>query len=212
MEIYSTEEQQVQAIKDWWKKNGTSVIVGLVLGLGGVYGWKQYTSYQINQKQAASAAYQAALDSYADSEGSDPAVLSQSIEQLNAGSNYQDLAKLTLTKALVEKGEYDQAAQTLQSVVATSPEPIKSVAAIRLARVQAQLEQFDASLATLASVTSADYASIVAAIRGDVLLQSGDIQGARSAYQAAIAADAGRAESLIQMKLDDLTVLEASHG
>ena len=38
MEIYSTEEQQVEAIKSFWKENGSQIIVGAVLGLGGFSG------------------------------------------------------------------------------------------------------------------------------------------------------------------------------
>ena len=33
MEIYSTEEQQVDAIKQFWKDYGTSIVVGAVVGL-----------------------------------------------------------------------------------------------------------------------------------------------------------------------------------
>ena len=46
MSTYQTEEEQVEAIKQWWKDNGKSVIGGLVLGLavvGGLKGWQQYT-------------------------------------------------------------------------------------------------------------------------------------------------------------------------
>jgi predicted negative regulator of RcsB-dependent stress response len=212
VEIYSTEEQQVQAIKDWWKKNGTSVMVGLVLGLGGVLGWKQFNSYQINQKQAASAAYQATLQSYASTDDVEPAVLAQTIEQLSGSSHYKSLAKLTLAKELVGNQEYDAAAATLEAVVASAPEPVKSMAAIRLARVQGELKAFDKALATLSGVSNAAFASSVAAVRGDILLQSGNSQGARAAYQAAIVAGAGRGEANLQLKLDDLAELEAING
>ncbi|MEW8396328.1 MAG: tetratricopeptide repeat protein, partial [Candidatus Thiodiazotropha sp.] len=40
MSEYQTEEEQVEAIKRWWKENGTSVIAGLVIGLGGIFGWQ----------------------------------------------------------------------------------------------------------------------------------------------------------------------------
>ena len=36
MEIYNSEEQQVEAIKRFWKENGTAIIAGVVLGLGGL--------------------------------------------------------------------------------------------------------------------------------------------------------------------------------
>ena len=38
MDIHRTEEEQVEAIKTWWKANGTSVIVGVVLGVAVIFG------------------------------------------------------------------------------------------------------------------------------------------------------------------------------
>ena len=42
MEVYETEEQQVEAVKKWWKENGVSLIVGVVMGLSAIAGWKYY--------------------------------------------------------------------------------------------------------------------------------------------------------------------------
>ena len=38
MEQYETEEQQVEAIKRFWKENGLSLVIGALLGLGGLLG------------------------------------------------------------------------------------------------------------------------------------------------------------------------------
>ena len=43
MEIYSTEEQQVDAIKQFWKDYGNSILIGAVVGLGGLYAWNYYS-------------------------------------------------------------------------------------------------------------------------------------------------------------------------
>ena len=43
MEIYSTEEQQVDAIKQFAKEYGPSILIGAVVGLGGLYGWNTYS-------------------------------------------------------------------------------------------------------------------------------------------------------------------------
>ena len=40
MEQFATEEQQVEAIKRFWKEHGTAIIVGAALGLGGLWGWR----------------------------------------------------------------------------------------------------------------------------------------------------------------------------
>ena len=33
MDTLTTEEQQIDAIKQWWKENGSSIVTGVVLGL-----------------------------------------------------------------------------------------------------------------------------------------------------------------------------------
>ena len=37
MTRFETEEQQVEAIKRWWKENGTAVIIGIVLAVSSDY-------------------------------------------------------------------------------------------------------------------------------------------------------------------------------
>lgn len=37
---HRTEEEQVAALKQWWKDNGNSLIIGVGLALAVVFGWK----------------------------------------------------------------------------------------------------------------------------------------------------------------------------
>jgi predicted negative regulator of RcsB-dependent stress response len=39
VEIYDTEEEQVEALKRWWKENGQATLAGLVLGIIVILGW-----------------------------------------------------------------------------------------------------------------------------------------------------------------------------
>ncbi len=64
MEQFATEEQQVEAIKRFWKEHGTAIIVGAALGLGGLWGWRAYSEAQIENKEAASVAYQNAVEAF----------------------------------------------------------------------------------------------------------------------------------------------------
>ncbi|MGL5038363.1 MAG: YfgM family protein, partial [Aeromonas sp.] len=57
MEVYTTEEQQVEVIKDWWKENGTAIIAGTVIGLVGLFGWRYYNQHQQESMEVASRAY-----------------------------------------------------------------------------------------------------------------------------------------------------------
>ncbi len=46
MEIYDTEEEQVEALKRWWKANGTAIIAGVVVAIAIVLSWKYWTNYK----------------------------------------------------------------------------------------------------------------------------------------------------------------------
>ena len=56
-----SEEEQLDAIKRWWKSNGTSLIIGVVVAAAGVFAWKAWQNYQDSQAEAASAQYQQLL-------------------------------------------------------------------------------------------------------------------------------------------------------
>ena len=57
IEGYETEEQQVDAIKQWWKDNGNTLVIGAVVGLAGLWGWRFYGDSVIEGQEQASQAY-----------------------------------------------------------------------------------------------------------------------------------------------------------
>ena len=137
MEQFATEEQQVEAIKRFWKEHGTAIIVGAALGLGGLWGWRYYSETQIESKEAASVAYQNAVETFG-SEGSD-AKVNAFIEE-NKDSGYASIAGLLAAKQAVDAGDLDAAASHLNSVVtfAENDELLVGVAARRQAVVNPQ--------------------------------------------------------------------------
>ena len=58
---FETEEQQIEAIKKWFKEYGPTIIIGLVIGLGGVFGFREYQDYSETQMQTASDAYETVM-------------------------------------------------------------------------------------------------------------------------------------------------------
>lgn len=201
MEAYETEEQQVEAIKSWWKENGKAVVVGGVVGIGAILGWKYYQSAQIEAKDTASMSYEKTLTALQAS-GAEAAESAQAFISANAKSEYATLAALQLAKVQVEAGQLDEAITQLNWIVSNSKdESLMATAQVRIARIQAQQEQFDAALTTLATVKPASWAARVAEVKGDIALRQGDIATARSAYTEALQAGMNQA---VQMKLDDL--------
>ena len=211
MEVYTTEEQQVEVIKSWWKENGTSVLAGTVIGLVGLFGWRYYNELQQTNQEAASQAYNAMTAQLAKG---DDAALEQAKSFISAhqGDAYAELAALQLAAAAVKAGKLDLAAEQLAQVAADGDESIKPIAALRLARVLKDQGKADEALAQLGKINNDAFKAQVAEVRGDVLLGQGKPEEARDAYQ--VAADAGGLQSSAELKLkmDDLALPAVTAG
>ena len=54
MEINTTDQDEIEILKKWWKENGTSLVTGLVVGLTILFGWRGWNEYVDSQGMAAS--------------------------------------------------------------------------------------------------------------------------------------------------------------
>ena len=203
MEIYSTEEQQVDAIKQFWKDYGTSIAVGAVVGLGGLFGWNYYSEHQIAQAELASEAFQTMTAPAMTEAGMLAAAETFAKDYSQKG--YQSLLSLIVAKAAVEAGDLEKAEITLKSVIATAADTsLVMVATIRLARVQAELGQVAIAITTLEQVSDPAFTAQRDELKGDFLVRKGDAELAKAAYQAAVDNGGAMASPALQMKLDNL--------
>lgn len=204
MEIYQTEEQQVDAIKSYWKKNGNAIIAGIVIGLGSFIGFNYYKDAQLEQELVVSDAYQALVES-AEAKPKNFIASGKKFISENKDSSYATLTALTLAKKAATHKDWPQVETFLITAIETSKdEGIKAIATIRLARVQIQLDKIDAALATLNAPLPKAFKSSIEEVRGDAYLLQDKADLARKSYQEAIAATVGKANSSLQIKLDDL--------
>ncbi len=202
MELYDSEEEQVQAIKDWWKENGKAVILGSVIGLGGLFGWNYYQDSVTAQKEAASDSYTQIIEQLT-TYGTNAIPEVEEFIEANKEAEYAVLVALQLAKTQAEAGELDKALAQLQwAKTNTKDKALAPITNLRIARIQLQKEQYDAALTTLNSLDSAAWTGRVAELKGDIMLRKGDKEAAYSAYVEA--QQAGDASQSIQMKLDDL--------
>ena len=210
MEIYQTEEQQVEAIKGYWQQNGNVIIAGIALGFASFIGFNLYQDNKLEQEIAVSDSYQSLLElAQTTQQGADNTqAFSDAAEKFiadNGNSSYSSLTALALAKEAASHKDWSQAQKQLTLAIASAPsEGIKAIASLRLARVQVQLEQYSEALTTLKSPLPASFIAAIEEIKGDVYLQQGKKDLARNAYQAAIAADGLATSPSLQIKLDDL--------
>ena len=204
MEIYQTEEQQVEAIKSYWQENGNMIIAGIVLGFAGFIGFNLYKDNVLDNEVAVSDSYQTLIENSA----TDKAAFSENAQKFiseNADTSYASLTALALAKEAADKKDWQGAETQLTAALKSAPsESIKGIVSLRLARVQIQQEQFEQALATLAKPLPESFKAGIEEVKGDTYLLQGKKELARNAYQAAIAADGLAGSPSLQMKLDDL--------
>lgn len=202
MEQFATEEQQVEAIKKFWKDNGSAIIIGAVLGLGGLWGWRYYTDTQILAKEMASTEYQTLVTSLSEDAALDEA---KAFITAQGETGYAPLAGFIAAQAAVEKADFPAALSQLQQVTALTSDPILlNVAHLRLARVQFAIEDYSVALTSLNSVTNEAFTADKEALRGDVFVAQGDFNQARTAYTASLAANDDRS---VKIRLDNIGAL-----
>ena len=136
MEIYSTEEQQAEAIKRFFRENGLSLALGVIVGLGGLYGWKAYNQNQITTAEQASDAYTKLVESDSVLASAD-AFISE-----NKDTQYATLAAFVAAKEAVDAKNLDLANEKLSWIVTNVDNAqLKAIATTRLARVQIAQQQ-----------------------------------------------------------------------
>lgn len=205
MEIYENENEQRDAIKNFFAENGKALVVGIVLGIGALVGWRYWNHGQLESVRQSSLAYDNAISAL--KSGNAQAV--NGVEKFVAqnSNTYGALASLSIAQKYVEQHDLTKAnAQLMQGVNDAKDDNLKSLINLRLARVEIQQKQADAALKTLDSVKGEGWAAIVADLRGEALLSKGDKQGARDAWTKGVASDASPAlRETIQMKINNLS-------
>ena len=208
MDELLTDQQQAEQVKSWLRQNGAFLAAGVVLGLGALFGWNQWQSYQQRQAEEASAAYEALL----------VAVRANKLDEAEPGmtriaaefgsSPYADQARLLMARLYLDQSKPDKAAEYLQQVVSTTRSPeVRNIAQLRLARVLTFQEKYAEALKVLTDPGSKAFAPSFHDVRGDVYYALGKQAEARSEYEQALNGDAAATvidRTYVTAKLDEL--------
>ena len=210
-----TEEEQIEALKSWWAKNGTSTIVAIILSIGGVVGYQTWQNHQKDRGVAASAIYAQLLDAvgaetpYAEIDKEKKATakfLAQQLETDYSDTTYAHFAALFMAKLAVQDGDLKTAQKELKWALGHGlNDSLETIVRMRLARVQLGEGQTDDALATLAGVDPGEYRPSYDELKGDIYHAMGDNDKAREAYQRAVNAVGDSTQRpILKMKLERL--------
>ena len=206
MNEYETEEQQVEALKRWWKENGTSLIVGLFVGVSGLFGWRYYVDQNNSHAMQASDLYMQVMQSAALNSVDDKTIdINNKLINEFSDTPYAALSSLALAKSEYEKSNIDAATAQLEIAVKhASNDVIKQIANLRLAKVYIEQSKYDEALALLSLSHAAAYDAQYEELKGDLYLAKGDMALARAAYDKAIDLQGAAASRWLKLKRQNL--------
>ena len=212
-----SEEEQVEALKRWWKENAVSLIAGVAIAAAVILGWKAWQNYQANQAEAASIRYQQLL-ALAGQQTLDEGALSEaeslttSLRNEHGKTLYADLAVLIQARLLVNQQDNDAARALLRELIDSTNQPyIADLAGLRLARLLLAADQAEEALDILDGEVASALAAQQADLRGDAQLALNHPEEARQAYRRALSLAEQSDLPLFgtQLKLDNLGTLES---
>jgi len=208
MAIYDLEEQeQIDALKHFWRDYGRLVIAGVVafvVGVGGTQAWKHHKRVQAEEASTQFAKLEEALGK------------SDLNEIRNVGGNiianysstpYGAMAALVVAKTERDAGDLDAAAQRLEwAIEHADSDEVRALSRLRLAAVLLDQEKYDAALKLLDGDVAEAFVGLYSDLRGDVLVAQGKTEEARAQYQQALdkSADNSAWRDVVQLKLDAL--------
>ena len=197
--------EQEQIVKDWIKNNWFTMALGLVIGLGGVFGMNFYKSSQQEKRYKIANQYKSFTSVMELSEFDEAKTLLSDLEKENGTSFYTIEAHLLLAKEYIAKNELEKAAAELNSVISAKPDQlITEFVKLRLARVQNALAKHDEALSLTKSITIESFKSIAKEIEGDALVAKGEYEKAVTAFEESIANGEGySSKKNIEMKIEN---------
>lgn len=213
-----TDEETVEAIKAWWKQNGTSLLIGVAAALAIVFGWQAWQQQQVDYRTEAASQFASLMNAYADESQENRAetveFVANNLRDEYSDSAYAVYGSLILARQqMMDQGNTEAAISTLgwANSKADQSKPLALIIRSRLARAQFDIADYDAALKTIDGAPGAEsFAAIFSELRGDILLAQGNADGAREAYMKAREQGDAERSGILELKLADLGVGEAS--
>lgn len=205
---YDLEEQeQLEAIKDWWKQFGNMVVLAVVacaLTVTTFYGWRYYHH---QQALAAVTLYEQLESAQRANELKRVRDIAAQITGQYGSTAYAGMAALAAARASFTAGDLAAAKTQLQWVIDHAKEDeMRDVARLRLAGILLDEKNYAEALKLAEAKPVEPFSVLYADMKGDILVAQGKVAEARAAYQQALAkSDANQPyHQILQLKLDAL--------
>lgn len=200
------EHEQGELVRKWLRQNGSSLILGIVLGLGLVFGWKWWQGRGVQHEQEAATQFQLFSDAVAAKDEGKAKAFAQLIGKDYADSAYASLANLRYAAYLQDGGKTADAIKLLQAAPSKGERAdLAEIRHIRLARLLLISGKPADASKQLAQIKQPQFPGLADELRGDIAAAEGKRDDARKAYEQALTNldQAAPTRPLIELKLID---------
>lgn len=199
------EQEQLDELKAWWKKNGTYVIGAVAAFVIGVSGWKGYQAWSARQGGEAMALFERAMQAAMANDAKSVKDATGQIMENYGRSGYALPAAWLAGKANFSAGDLKSAQAQYQYALDHAGDPgLENLARLRLAAVLLDQKDHAGALKLLSVEPLAPFAAMFADLKGDVLVAQGKRDEARVAYQLALTKLDAKSpmKSMVEAKLE----------
>lgn len=204
------EQEQIDAIKHFWKQWGNLITWVLIVVLGAFSAYNGWQYWQRSKAAQAALMHDEMQRSISSGDASRVERALADMKEKFGGTAQATHAGLEAAKALAEKGKTTEAKEALAWVAEKgSDDGLKAVARLRLASLLAGEKAYDEALKQLAGSFPAEFVPLAADRRGDVFLMQGKrVEAAAEfgkAYQG-LSKTGGDYRRLVGIKLNSLGI------
>jgi len=211
MDIYASDDEKGEEIKQWWRDNGRAVIIGIVFGVSLLYSGRYWLNYQTSLAEQASLSYQQVATLLTEDKKVEADEKTQLLLSEFSSTPYAVFAAFDMAKKTAELNDNETAKTYLQWIIDNAElSGHQALAQLRLSELLLTESKFDPALALVTQPTIVSFTSLYAELKGDILVAQGKDSEARLAYQTAMMT-LGQGEprqSILQLKLDDVAIPE----
>jgi predicted negative regulator of RcsB-dependent stress response len=203
----TSEQEQLEQLKEWWKRNGIALVGGVLLGAAVVLGWNLWRNHKTGQAEAASVLYEQMMVDYKGKQKDAAEAAGAKLMQDYSATPYAGMAALYLARISFESGDRISARSQLQWAIDNAKVPATVHAArLRLGRLLESAGEYSQALKLTNIKDGGGYVSAYAELRGDLYVDQGKPKQARPEYQRALEnlPRGSTYAKILQMKLDDL--------
>ncbi len=201
------EQEQIDALKAWWKDNSNWIFVVVLIAAIAMGGWRGWQYYQNKQSSEAATLYQQFVEQLSSNDAKRVNDAAAAVMDKYAGTAYAPRAALIAAQVNEMGKDISRAKTQLQWVIDHAKEDgLKSAASLRMASILLDEKNYTGALKFLDNKHPDTFDALYADMKGDVLAVEGKTVEARAAYQQAYnKLDAKSAyRNLVQMKMDAL--------